>query len=88
MNGERRALVICAHDDDEVIGSGGTIRKLANAGVRVTTVVFATGNEGYLRIEEKDTYYFHQLIVRKSKSAGNGWWGSTYFTRSRRAITV
>jgi LmbE family N-acetylglucosaminyl deacetylase len=55
MAGERRALVICAHDDDEVIGPGGTIRRLADAGVRVTTVIFANGNEGYLRLDERDT---------------------------------
>lgn len=50
-----RALIICAHDDDEVIGPGGTIRKLVNAGVKVTTLIFATGNEGYQRLEQKDT---------------------------------
>jgi LmbE family N-acetylglucosaminyl deacetylase len=57
MNKERkkRALVICAHDDDEVIGPGGSIRKLSNAGVEVTTVIFATGNEGYQKIEDKET---------------------------------
>ena len=55
MAEERRALVLCAHDDDEVIGPGGTIRRLADAGVRVTTVIFANGNEGYLRLEERDT---------------------------------
>jgi LmbE family N-acetylglucosaminyl deacetylase len=51
---EKRALIICAHDDDEVIGAGGTVKRLTNDGVRVTTVVFATGNEGYATIEEKD----------------------------------
>lgn len=51
---EQRALVICAHDDDEVIGPGGTIRKMVNAGVEVTTLIFATGNEGYHRIEQKN----------------------------------
>ncbi len=55
MGDGRRTLVICAHDDDEVIGPGGTIRLLADAGVEVTTVVFATGNEGYPSIELEDT---------------------------------
>lgn len=54
MDETKRALVICAHDDDEVIGAGGTIRKLANAGVQITTLVFAEGNEGYFRLEDKD----------------------------------
>jgi LmbE family N-acetylglucosaminyl deacetylase len=51
----QRALIICAHDDDETIGVGGTIRKLANAGVEVTTLVMCTGNEGFIRLEDKDT---------------------------------
>jgi LmbE family N-acetylglucosaminyl deacetylase len=50
-----RVLAICAHDDDEVIGPGGTLRKLANAGAEVTTLVFCTGNEGYVRLEEQDS---------------------------------
>jgi LmbE family N-acetylglucosaminyl deacetylase len=60
----KRALIICAHDDDEVIGPGGTIRKLANAGVEVTTVIFATGNEGYLSLADKDT-----IVQRRAKEA-------------------
>lgn len=54
MKPEKRALIICAHDDDEVIGAGGTIRKLADAGVTVSTLVMAVGNEGYARIEDRD----------------------------------
>jgi LmbE family N-acetylglucosaminyl deacetylase len=46
---------MCAHDDDEVIAVGGTIKKLTAAGVRVTTLVFAEGNEGYSRLDERDT---------------------------------
>jgi LmbE family N-acetylglucosaminyl deacetylase len=64
-----RALVICAHDDDEVIGPGGTIRRLANDGVEVTTVVFATGNEGYLRLEDKETIVAKRNIEREAAGA-------------------
>ena len=32
-----RVLAICAHDDDEVIGPGGTLRALADAGSRPST---------------------------------------------------
>lgn len=60
----RRALVICAHDDDEVIGPGGTIRKLTNAGVEVTTVIFARGNEGYQSIDERDTILARRVVER------------------------
>lgn len=55
MNKAERILVLCAHDDDEVIGAGGTIRQLANTGAEVTTVIFATGNEGYLHLSQKES---------------------------------
>ncbi|MBB6730870.1 PIG-L deacetylase family protein [Cohnella zeiphila] len=50
----KRALVICAHPDDEVLGLGGTIKKLTNQGTEVNVVMFANGNEGYRTLEEKD----------------------------------
>lgn len=50
----KRILVICAHDDDEVIGPGGTIRKFANSKMDVTTVIFASGNQGYRHLGEKN----------------------------------
>ena len=49
-----RALVICAHPDDEVLGLGGTIKKMTNAGIQVDVLMFANGNEGYTTMEEKD----------------------------------
>ncbi|OPZ84104.1 MAG: 1D-myo-inositol 2-acetamido-2-deoxy-alpha-D-glucopyranoside deacetylase [bacterium ADurb.Bin429] len=55
MTDTPRILAICAHDDDEVIGPGGTLRKLADAGADITTLVFCTGNEGFIRLEEKDS---------------------------------
>jgi len=50
----QKALVICAHPDDEVLGLGGTIKKLTNRGAEVNVVMFANGNEGYRTLEEKD----------------------------------
>ncbi|MDF2721650.1 MAG: hypothetical protein K0Q59_1325, partial [Paenibacillus sp.] len=51
----KRALVICGHPDDEVLGIGGTIKKLTNEGTEVTVLMFANGNEGYTTMEEKDS---------------------------------
>lgn len=61
-----RALIVCAHDDDEVIGCGGTIRKLVNEGTKVTTLVFATGNEGYTELAERD-----KIVERRKKERAN-----------------
>ncbi|MBM7652292.1 PIG-L deacetylase family protein [Neobacillus cucumis] len=38
-------LVIAAHPDDELLGSGGTIKKLINNGYQVTTVIAAKGRK-------------------------------------------
>jgi LmbE family N-acetylglucosaminyl deacetylase len=37
----QRALIICCHPDDEVLGIGGTIKKLTNQGVEVNVLMFA-----------------------------------------------
>lgn len=42
---DRNVLVIAAHPDDELLGSGGTLKKLINNGYKVITVVFAKGRE-------------------------------------------
>lgn len=49
-----RALVICGHPDDEVIGLGGTIKKLTKQGVEIIVAIFANGNEGYGEISLKE----------------------------------
>ena len=49
-----KALVFCAHADDEVIAVGGTLRKLADAGATIRLVMFSEGAEGYARVEDKD----------------------------------
>lgn len=41
----KRILVIGAHPDDEILGSGGTIRKLINDGNEVITVIVAKGRK-------------------------------------------
>lgn len=48
-----KVLVLCAHADDEVIGAGGTIRKLADAGASIRLVMFSEGAEGYTKLEER-----------------------------------
>nr|MDO8098990.1 PIG-L family deacetylase [Candidatus Njordarchaeota archaeon] len=51
----RRFLVFGAHPDDEVVGVGATIAKLAKAGHDVFVVIFTKGEEGYADRRLKDT---------------------------------
>jgi len=46
-----RFLVFGTHPDDETIGVGGTIAKLAKDGHEVTVITFTSGNEGYDKLE-------------------------------------
>ncbi len=50
-----RFLVFGAHPDDEVVGVGGTIAKLAKDGNKVFVVIFTKGEEGYADRKLKDT---------------------------------
>ena len=50
-----RALIFCAHADDEVIGMGGTLKKLSDAGARLRLVMFSEGAEGYTSLDDRET---------------------------------
>ena len=41
----KNVLVIAAHPDDEILGSGGTIKKLVNSGHKVISVIVAKGRK-------------------------------------------
>jgi len=54
IEGWNRILVFGAHPDDEIIGVGGTIAKLALLGKEVYVMTFAIGETGYSSVELKD----------------------------------
>ncbi len=49
-----RALVFAAHPDDEIIGLGGTIARLADEGCQVTVVTLTAGETAYTRAEDRE----------------------------------
>ncbi|MDQ1745941.1 MAG: N-acetyl-D-myo-inositol-2-amino-2-deoxy-alpha-D-glucopyranoside deacetylase [Frankiaceae bacterium] len=52
MNDDRRLLLVHAHPDDEVIGSGATMAKYAAEGAQVTLVTCTLGEEGEVLVPE------------------------------------
>lgn len=68
MEEKKRVLLICGHPDDEAIAVGGTIAKLAAEDAEIVTVVFATGNEGYSTLEERETIVGQR--TREREAAG------------------
>ena len=67
-----KALVFCAHADDEVIAIGGTLRRLADAGAQIRLVMFSEGAEGYARVQEKGTIVQqrHEETLRVCRALG------------------
>ncbi|WP_338450814.1 PIG-L deacetylase family protein [Niallia oryzisoli] len=59
----KNVLVIAAHPDDEILGCGGTIKKLINQGYEVTTVIAAKG-----RKEEEQ--HIKQCILKSNENLG------------------
>jgi LmbE family N-acetylglucosaminyl deacetylase len=59
----KNVLVIAAHPDDEILGSGGTIKKLVNSGHRVISVIVAKG-----RKEEEE--HIKPLILKANEQIG------------------
>ncbi len=59
-------LVICAHNDDNVIGAGGTIAKYVKSGKNVITIIFSYGEKGIPWLKEIESI---KTRVKEAKSA-------------------
>ena len=60
-------LFLCAHNDDQIVGAGGTIAKYAKEGKNIVTVVFSFGEITVLHLQEK---IGRKTRVIESKRAG------------------
>ncbi|WHY65178.1 PIG-L deacetylase family protein [Neobacillus sp. SuZ13] len=56
-------LVIAAHPDDEILGSGGTIKKLINHGYKVITVIAVKGRK-------EEEHHIQQFMLKANKHLG------------------
>ncbi|MEH7076919.1 PIG-L deacetylase family protein [Neobacillus drentensis] len=59
----KTVLVIAAHPDDEILGSGGTIKKLVNDGYKVITVIAAKGRK-------EEEHHIKQFMLQANNSLG------------------
>ncbi len=60
-------LFLCAHNDDQIVGAGGTIAKYAKEGKKIVTVVFSFGEKSLPHMKEKHS---RKTRVIESKRAG------------------
>ena len=65
-HGPRRVVIICAHSDDQAIGAGGYIAKLAKEGAQVRTIIASFGEQSHPHLKEKEV---RTMRVLESKRA-------------------
>src|SRR3989339_864716 len=63
----KRTLVFCAHPDDEIIGVGGTIKKMRMKSIEVGVVTFTLGGTSYSTIEMKNK--MEEIRFKEAKAA-------------------
>lgn len=63
MHEPQTLMVVHAHPDDEVIGSGGTLARYARQGVRTVLVTATLGEEGEIVVKELDTPENHARLA-------------------------
>jgi LmbE family N-acetylglucosaminyl deacetylase len=68
MRGPEAVLVVAAHPDDEVLGCGGTMARLANEGQEVRIAILAEGMTS--RYQEREQANQKQLSRLHAKAAG------------------
>jgi LmbE family N-acetylglucosaminyl deacetylase len=60
---DKNVLVIAAHPDDEILGSGGTIKKLINHGYKVITVIAAKGRKA-------EEHHIQECMLQANRQLG------------------
>lgn len=59
-------LVVCAHNDDQIIGVGGTLVKFAKEGYNITTVIFSYGEKSHPWMKKHVTKRIRKREAEKS----------------------
>jgi N-acetylglucosamine malate deacetylase 1 len=65
--GEESVLFLSAHNDDQLIGGGGTIAKYAKEGKKVVTVIFSYGESSHPHFQDKITRKTRVLESKKAQ---------------------
>jgi N-acetylglucosamine malate deacetylase 1 len=53
MENQDTVLFLCAHNDDQIVGAGGTIAKYSKEGRKIVTVIFSYGETSLPHMQEK-----------------------------------
>ena len=61
-------MVFCAHNDDNIVGAGGTIAKYAKEGIRVITIIFSYGEMSHPHLRDS---VIIGMRVKESQRAQN-----------------
>ncbi len=66
MTKKETVLFLCAHNDDQIVGAGGTIAKYSKEGKEIITVIFSYGEKSHPHLKRK---VIVKTRVRESQSA-------------------
>jgi len=74
MKKQENILVICAHNDDQIIGAGGTLAKYSKLGKKVNTLIFSFGENSHPHLRPSVIIKTRVKESRKSDKiiGGNG----------------
>ena len=64
-----RTLVVAAHPDDEILGCGGTIAKLASRGEEIAVLFVAEGESARFRCDQLESAFVKQKIEERNSNA-------------------
>ncbi len=66
--GQENVLVFCAHNDDNIIGAGGTLAKYAREGKEVLSVIFSYGEKAHPLLKSHEAIRMRVLESKKADS--------------------
>ena len=63
---QERILFLCSHNDDQLVGAGGTIAKYSKEGKKIVTIIFSFGEFSMPHMQEKITRKTRVLESRRA----------------------
>jgi len=76
MSGKNAVIAFCAHNDDHIIGAGGTLAKYAKEGIEVITVIFSYGESTHPWLKDQEVI---KMRVSESHKAEKHIGGKLYY---------
>ena len=64
---KERIVILCAHNDDQIVGMGGTVAKYAKEGKEIYTIVFSYGEISHPHLKENVIRETRKIEAKRAK---------------------